>query len=142
MTPAPDLELAIRGDLVPELRGRLRGVVAGDVQRELEAVGVEAVADEASHRDAAVLDLRVPEEADGLLVRRVPELGVRERQRVPEAHDGVELDGELLEVRLGLLDGHAGAGRLGRDERAGAGEGEGGDDLLHDCVSRPVCGGR
>ena len=30
--------------LVPELRGRLRRVVAGDVERELEAVRVEAVA--------------------------------------------------------------------------------------------------
>jgi len=94
-------------------------------QHRVDGVGrlefdFHSVNDEAGHRDAAVLDLRVPEEADRLLVRRVPELGVGERQRVPEAHDGVELDGELLEVRLRLRDGDAGARGLRRDERAGA----------------------
>ena len=56
---------------------------------------------------------------------------VKTAERMVEAHDGVELDGELLEVRLRLRDGDAGARGLRRDERAGAGEGEGGDELLH-----------
>ena len=37
-----DLPLARLGHLIPKLRGRLRGVVTGDVDRELHAVGVEA----------------------------------------------------------------------------------------------------
>ena len=37
-----------------------------DVPREGDAVGVDAVADEAGHGDAAVLDLGVAEPADGL----------------------------------------------------------------------------
>merc|ERR1719389_1547086 len=37
-----DLPLAGLRDLIPKLRGRLRGVVTGDVDRELHAVGVEA----------------------------------------------------------------------------------------------------
>merc|ERR1719395_203423 len=55
-------------DLVPKLGRRLGGVVARDVDGELYAVGVEAVADEAGHRDAAVLDLGVAQPADGVLV--------------------------------------------------------------------------
>ena len=41
---AEDLELAVRRHLVPERGRRLRRVVTGDVERELEAVRVEAVA--------------------------------------------------------------------------------------------------
>ena len=37
-----DLPLARLGHLIPKLRGRLRGVVTRDVDRELHAVGVEA----------------------------------------------------------------------------------------------------
>ena len=66
-----DLPLARLGHLIPKLRGRLRGVVAGDVDRELHAVRVEAVADEAGHGDAAVLDLGVAQPADGVLVAYV-----------------------------------------------------------------------
>ena len=66
-----DLPLARLRDLVPQLRGRLGGVVTGDVDGELHAVGVEAVADEAGHRDAAVLDLGVAQPADGVLVAYV-----------------------------------------------------------------------
>ena len=123
-----DLPLARLGHLIPKLRGRLRGVVTGDVDGELHAVRVEAVADEAGHGDAAVLDLGLAEEADGLLVRRVPELGVREAERVVEAHDRVQLDGERLEVGLGLLDLDRGAGGRRSDERRGdreAGESDG-----------------
>merc|ERR1719258_937248 len=54
------------------------------VPREDDAVGVDAVADEAGHRDAAVLDLGVAEPADGL-GRRV--LG-HDAERVVEADLG------------------------------------------------------
>ena len=63
-----DLPLARLRDLVPELGRRLGGVVARDVDGQLDAVRVEAVADEAGHRDAAVLDLGVAQPADGVLV--------------------------------------------------------------------------
>ena len=36
--------------------------------REVDAIRVDAVADEAGHRDAAVLDLGVAQPADGVLV--------------------------------------------------------------------------
>ena len=63
-----NLPLARLRDLVPKLGRRLGGVVARDVDGELHAVRVEAVADEAGHRDAAVLDLGVAQPADGVLV--------------------------------------------------------------------------
>ena len=63
-----DLPLARLRDLIPKLGRRLGGVVARDVDGELHAVRVEAVADEAGHRDAAVLDLGVAQPADGVLV--------------------------------------------------------------------------
>ena len=66
-----NLPLARLRDLVPKLGRRLGGVVAWDVDGELHAVRVEAVADEAGHRDAAVLDLGVAQPADGVLVAYV-----------------------------------------------------------------------
>ena len=63
-----DLPLARLRDLIPKLGRRLGGVVARDVDGELHAVRVEAVADEAGHGDAAVLDLGVAQPADGVLV--------------------------------------------------------------------------
>ena len=66
-----DLPLARLRDLVPELGRRLGGVVTRDVDGQLDAVRVEAVADEAGHRDAAVLDLGVAQPADGVLVAYV-----------------------------------------------------------------------
>ena len=91
-----DLPLARLGHLIPKLRGRLRGVVAGDVDRELHAVRVEAVADEAGHGDAAVLDLGLAQEADRRLVALLPEVLVAELERVEVAHDRVLLLGESL----------------------------------------------
>ena len=89
---------------------------------------MQTVADEAGHRDAAVLDLGVAQPADGVLVASSPEIGVGEAERVVEADDRVELDGERLKVGLGLLDLDRGAGGRRRDERRGdreAGESDG-----------------
>ena len=97
-----NLPLARLRDLVPQLRGRLGGVVTGDVDGELHAVRVEAVADEAGHRDAAVLDLGVAQPADRRRVALVPEVRLREVQWVPEAHGDLLLVGETDEVGLGL----------------------------------------
>ena len=90
---------------------------------------IQTVADEAGHRDAAVLDLGVAQPADGVLVAATPEIGVGEAERVVEADDRVQLDGEGLEVRLGLLDLDGSAGRRrrhegGRDGQAGKSDGE------------------
>mmetsp|Transcript_63856 Transcript_63856/g.170303 ORF Transcript_63856/g.170303 Transcript_63856/m.170303 type:complete len:331 (+) Transcript_63856:281-1273(+) len=65
-----------------------------DVPREADAVGLDAVANERGHRDAAVLDLGVAEPADRLR-RRLSDV-----ERVPEANHRVELLGELLEAGL------------------------------------------
>merc|ERR1719443_1152314 len=126
-----DLPLARLGHLIPKLRGRLRGVVAGDVDRELHAVRVEAVADEAGHGDAAVLDLGVAQPADGVLVAAAPEVRVGEAERVVETDDRVELDREGLKVGLGLLDLDRGAGRRRSDERRGDREAGESDGELH-----------
>merc|ERR1719456_1616355 len=110
---ADDLELGRRGEGIPLVRraaGR-RDVTEGDGgdvrvhradrglerPREVDAVGLEAVADEASHGDTAVLDLGVAEPAD--VLRR----GLADAERVPVADDRVELDRELLEAS-GILD--------------------------------------
>jgi hypothetical protein len=139
-----NLPLARLRDLVPEFGRRLGGVVTRDVDGQLDAVRVEAVADEAGHRDAAVLDLGVAQPADRVLVAAAPEVGVSEAERVVEANDGVQLDGERLKVGLGLLDLDRGAGGRRGDERRGdrkAGESDGellrwgyGDELFLSCV--------
>jgi len=103
------------------------------------------VADRREHRDAAVLDLGLAQEADRRLVALLPEVLVAELERVEVAHDRVLLLGERLQVRVGeaRLRRRGRLGRVGRardgrglgdgrDERAGAAEGEGGDDSLHD----------
>ena len=56
------------------------------------------VADEAGHRDAAVLELGLAQEADGRRVRLVEELLERELEGVEVADDGVLLVGERLEA--------------------------------------------
>ena len=73
-----DLDLGGLGERVEELDRRHlpAQLVARHLPREVDAVGVHEVTDEASHRDAAVLDLRVAQPADRLLVRVVPELGL------------------------------------------------------------------
>ena len=106
---------------------------------------MQTVADEAGHRDAAVLDLGVAQPADGVLVAAAPEVRVGEAEGVVETDDRVELDGERLKVGLGLLDLDGRAGRRRGDERRGdrkAGEGDG--ELLRGTwkVSFLVRGGR
>ena len=63
---------------------------------------MQTVADEAGHRDAAVLDLGVAQPADRRRVALVPEVRLREVERVPEAHGELLLLGEADEVGLGL----------------------------------------
>jgi len=80
-----------------------------------------------------VLDLGVAQVADRRLVAEAPEVEVGAAERVPDALEGQGrrvLGAEALEVRLGLLDLDRRARRGRRDERRGAAEGEGGDDLL------------
>ena len=61
------------------------------IARPVDAERLHAVADEARHRHAAVLDLRLAEEADRRRVRIAPELAAREVERVEEADNRVEL---------------------------------------------------
>jgi len=107
---AQDLELGRRGERVPLVsraaRRRDVSVAHGrdvrhggaeralDVAREVDAVRLDAVADERGHRNAAVLDLGLPEPGDRLLG------GVADAERVPVADDRVGLLGESLEAGL------------------------------------------
>ena len=77
-----------------------------------------------------MLDLGVAQPADGVLVAAAPEVGVGEAERVVEADDRVELDGERLKVGLGLLDLDRGAGRRRGHEGRGHGQGSEGSDKL------------
>ena len=81
----------------------------------MDAVGLHNVADERGHRNAAVLDLSLAEEANrGLLANR--ELVVLDHvHRVPVADNRVQLLGELLQVANGLHDGRGSALHHGRD---------------------------
>ena len=90
-----DLPLGDLRDGVPQLLGReaIRHGVALR-PREADAVGVHDEANERGHRDAAVLDLSLAQEANGRRVGVTPELATRKVERVPEADDRVE--------RLGL----------------------------------------
>merc|ERR1719453_1911677 len=84
--------------------------------REVDAVRLDAEADEGGHRDAAVLDLGLAEPADRL--RR----GLADVERVPVADDRVQLDRKVLEASLvGDLGGHA----LGGHTRRGGAHGDG-----------------
>ena len=72
-------------------------------QHRVDGVGrlefdFHSVNDEAGHRDAAVLELGLAQEADGRRVRLVEELLERELEGVEVAHDGVLLVGERLEA--------------------------------------------
>merc|ERR1719426_172764 len=73
------------------------------VERHLEgprdALRVHEVADEAGHRDAAVLELGLAQEADGRRVRLVEELLERKLEGVEVTNNRVLLVGEGLEAR-------------------------------------------
>mmetsp|Transcript_24222 Transcript_24222/g.80515 ORF Transcript_24222/g.80515 Transcript_24222/m.80515 type:complete len:303 (-) Transcript_24222:42-950(-) len=120
--PEDDLPLCGVWELVPLLgrAGRRDGVERGP--RELDPVGLDDEADEPRHRDAAMLDLGVPQPADGLLVGVVPKLRLAQLQRIPVADDGVEAGREGLEVRERL---HAhGTAADSRRRRRGSDVGE------------------
>ena len=100
---AEDLQLTLEGDGIP-LRARAadgRDVRKRDLRRQLprpvQAVRLHHEADEGGHRNAAVLDLRLAQEADGGGVVLVPEARAEaerqvvaaQTQRVPVAHDRV-----------------------------------------------------
>mmetsp|Transcript_35205 Transcript_35205/g.92309 ORF Transcript_35205/g.92309 Transcript_35205/m.92309 type:complete len:279 (-) Transcript_35205:16-852(-) len=130
---AQDLQLRRRGERVPLRRGRRdlgnRRVrqVRLQVPREVDAVRAHDEADKRGHRDAAMLDLGMTQPADRLLLRKRLVRARRERKRIVEAHDRVELLGELLEVSSGLHHGRRAALRRvhrhsGRRERRGGRE--------------------
>jgi hypothetical protein len=70
---------------------------------ELDAVGVDDVADEGEHGNTAVLDLGVSQEANGGLIGGTPKLSLGKVERIVEANNGVELLGEGLEVSLKII---------------------------------------
>ena len=87
--------------------------------RENKVIRVEQIPDESKHCNAAVFDLRVPQEADGLLLRRPPEVGLGQLQGVVKSDRGIELLGQDLEVSEGLREprGGRGGGRRGDERR-------------------------
>ena len=101
-----DLPLGIVRDGIPKSRGV---GLAGEGSAihlhgpgELDAVGVDDVADEGEHGNTAVLDLGMSEEANGGLVGGAPELSLGEVEGIVEANDRVKLLGEGLKVGLGI----------------------------------------
>merc|ERR1719316_1336534 len=104
-----NLPLGFRRDALPERRRThawCAEFVTGHLPREVDTVRVDAVADEPSHRDPAVLDLRVTQEADGRFVGLVPELPYREIQGVPKSNDRVEPFRQSLQVGWRLNRGN------------------------------------
>merc|ERR1719460_825927 len=72
--------------------------------RERDVVGVDDVAHEASHRDAAVLDLSMTQPSDAGLLALAPQVKVSEPQRIEVTDNGVLLFGEGS--KLGLPEAH------------------------------------
>merc|ERR1719163_2019854 len=98
-----DLPLGFIRDALPKRRRAdswSAQLVAGHLPRKVDAVRVDTVTDEPSHRDAAVLDLGVAQEADGRFVRLIPELTLSKVERVPETDGGVEAFRQSLQVSL------------------------------------------
>ena len=122
-----DLPLGGLGDGVPSLRRgsdlRERIPREGHRPRPRDAVGVNDVPHEREHGHAAVLHLGLPEEADRGFVRRAPEFGPGEVQRIEVLDGGVQLLRERLEVGLRLRDGGS---RRCPSDGGGGGEGRGG----------------
>merc|ERR1711937_84170 len=96
-----NLPLSLHRDALPKRRRAdswNAQLVAGHLPRKVDAVRVDAVTDEPSHCDPAVLDLGMTQEADGRFVRLVPELPFSEVERVPETDRGVEPFRQSLQV--------------------------------------------
>jgi hypothetical protein len=94
-----------------------------DVSWEVDASAGGDLAQEGQHRNAAVLDLDVPEAVEALLIR------------VAELPERVEEPERRLDTELGL-EAHAQGrgdlgGLLGRSEGGGGGQDGGGDNGLH-----------
>jgi len=124
---AEDLQLGRRRQRIPLVGGaagggdvRVGDARAGQRPREVDAVRLHDVADEGGHRDAAVLDLGVAEEANrGRLVEDAALVAVahlREAERIPEADHRVQVLGERLQVGDRLHGGRDRARSLGRHE--------------------------
>mmetsp|Transcript_57833 Transcript_57833/g.129013 ORF Transcript_57833/g.129013 Transcript_57833/m.129013 type:complete len:268 (-) Transcript_57833:83-886(-) len=101
------------GDLrqgIPHRRRRQAGrdSLCNGITLRADVVLMHNVANKAKHRNAAVLDFRLAQEADGRLVGGAPELLVGELKWIPVANHGVELLSEGDEVGL-RLHGHAAA---------------------------------
>merc|ERR1719198_2938351 len=136
-----DLELAVKRDVIPLLlRGHVLDVAAVREHgvRALHDVGAaSAEAEEASHGDAAVLDLSVAKVADGALLTEAPEVKVGGAEGIPEANSSTESIGvglsEVDEVSLAVEAG-LGAGDRSRGEGGGDAESEGEDELVHVAV--------
>ena len=99
-----DLPLGIVRDGIPKRRGV---GLAGEGRAihlhgpgELDAVGMDDVADEGEHGNTAVLDLGMSEEANGGLIGGAPELSLSEVEGIVEANDRVELLGKGLKIGL------------------------------------------
>ena len=101
-----NLQLGAERDRVPHLRRAQPGGhhALRPREREGDPRVVHHEADEAGHRDAAVLDLGVAQEADRGLGALAPEVLVGEADRVPEADHRVLRLRERLEV--GLAEAH------------------------------------
>ena len=87
-------------DAVAATRSQPKRLVTRRVRRggARDALRVHEVADEAGHRDAAVLELGLAQEADGRRVRLVEELLERELEGVEVTNNRVLLVGEGLEA--------------------------------------------
>ena len=90
------------GVRVCRCEARLANLLVGDARerqlhRPMDAVGLDAVAHEGEHGDAAVLDLRVPQETNRRRLAAAPEVRGREAERVVEAH--------LVRVRVRMRAG-------------------------------------
>ena len=97
-----DLELAQQRDVVPSLeRPHRRQALEGHAERrreharEVDVVDVHEQADHRGHRDAAVLQLRVPEEFEGTLAANR-----REAKRIPDLQAVKLVFGENHNIKI------------------------------------------
>mmetsp|Transcript_63911 Transcript_63911/g.142779 ORF Transcript_63911/g.142779 Transcript_63911/m.142779 type:complete len:245 (+) Transcript_63911:312-1046(+) len=107
---ADDLQLGEERDRIPHLRGghRLGDERLRSRPRELDVRGVDDEANEASHCNAAMLDLGMAQPGNARLLTLAPEVQVREAHRI------VKADHRVLLLRQGsqlsLAEAHRGGG--------------------------------